>query len=298
MTNVNEIPICINLDVFQGNARGKALPSDTSDPKEQLILNNIKTYDTKYGKVSLLKNEAYIGSIFEKGEYWDEDTLLKLKQAISPNRNILEIGGHCGTSTLVYASFLNQSQKIFVFEPQNIMFKILSKNINDNGLTNKIHAQNMGMFCYSGTSTMNGIDIDCSGGSVSKRYEESELLCNFGGIGIGDQSNTGEKINVTTVDNLSDRGILHDIGFIHCDAQGAENFIFSKAINTIKRDRPLILYENNYEHDKLLYDNVCKAYPQYAVESMFDIKQYCLRHLSYSSCIDNFNGSNDNLLIP
>lgn len=38
---------------------------------------------------------------------------------------------------------------------------------------------------------------------------------------------------------------LDNIGFIHCDAQGAENFIFSKALDTINKYRPVILYENN-----------------------------------------------------
>jgi hypothetical protein len=37
---------------------------------------------------------------------------------------------------------------------------------------------------------------------------------------------------------------FENIGFIHCDAQGSENFIFSKSIDTIRRCRPVILYEN------------------------------------------------------
>lgn len=28
---------------------------------------------------------------------------------------------------------------------------------------------------------------------------------------------------------------LDNIGYIHCDAQGAENFIFSKGLETIKK---------------------------------------------------------------
>ena len=50
--------------------------------------------------------------------YWGIDTLLKIKPYIDPAKNIIEIGGHCGTSSLVYASFLNDDQKIYVYEPQ------------------------------------------------------------------------------------------------------------------------------------------------------------------------------------
>ena len=79
---------------------------------------------------------------------------------------------------------------------------------------------------------MNSIDLD-GGGLVEKRYNEES---NFGGIGLGD----GENIKLTTIDNMN----LDDICYIHCDAQGSENFIFSKGIETIKKYRPVILYEN------------------------------------------------------
>ena len=58
------------------------------------------TFKTKYGTITLYKNELYIRNDFVKGKYWDEDTLLQLKKYIDPTRNILEIGGHCGTSSL------------------------------------------------------------------------------------------------------------------------------------------------------------------------------------------------------
>jgi protein-L-isoaspartate O-methyltransferase len=90
--------------------------------------NNIETYDTKYGKISLYKNEHYIGDFFKNGKYWDEDELLKLKKIIPKNKNILEIGGHCGTSSIVYASFLDEGYKVFVLEPQKKMFCDLKKN--------------------------------------------------------------------------------------------------------------------------------------------------------------------------
>jgi hypothetical protein len=139
---------------------------------------------------------------------------------------------------------------------------------------------------------MNDIDLDGGGGVVSKRYnEENNLQCNFGGIGLG---NDGEDINLITIDSMK----LDNIGYIHCDAQGSENFIFSKGIETITKNRPVILYENNEVFGKYLYDNVCKSYPDYTEESKFNIKNYCMETLHYSSCIDRFNGGIDTLLIP
>lgn len=249
------------------------------------------SYNTKYGVITLLENELYIGNDFKRGRYWDEDTLLKLKKYIDSTQNILEIGGHCGTSSIVYASFLDDNSKLFVYEPQEKMYKLLLKNIYQNGLETKIIANNSGIFCYEGIGTMNNIDLDGGGGNVKKRYtEETNLMCNFGGIGLGFE---GETIKLTTIDNLN----LSNLGFIHCDAQGAENFIFSNSLVTVTNNKPFILYEDNQLQAKYLYENVCKAYPQYKNESEFNIKKYCVENLNYSF-IDNFNGSIDTLLIP
>lgn len=252
----------------------------------------MNTYRTNYGLVTLYQNEVYIGNEFKNGGYWDIDTLLKLRAYILPDRNILEIGGHCGTSSIVYSSFLNNENKIYVYEPQRNMYNLLVRNINQNNLQNKIIPYNSGVFCYEGNGRMNNIDLDGGGGIVTKRYnEENNLGCNFGGIGLGCD---GEDIKLTTIDNMN----LDNIGFIHCDAQGAENFIFSKGIDTITKCRPVIYYENNELYGKYLYDSVCKSYPTYNEESKFDIKKYCMEQLNYSKFIDKFNGGIDTLLIP
>jgi FkbM family methyltransferase len=252
----------------------------------------MENYKTKYGIITLYKNEVYIGSQFKNGNYLDIDTLNKLGEYISPDRNILEIGGHCGTSSIVYSNFLNKEQKIYVYEPQLNMYNLLVKNINQNNLQNKIIPNNLGVFCFEGNAKMNSIDLDGGGGVVEKRYnEESHLDCNFGGIGIGSD---GEDIRVTTIDNMQ----LENIGYIHCDAQGSENFIFSKGIETIKKYRPVILYENIEFYGTYLYDNICNAYPGYKEESKFDIKKYCMEELKYSTFIDKFNDGIDTLLIP
>jgi FkbM family methyltransferase len=250
------------------------------------------TYNTKYGKITLLKNEAYIGGTFRMNGYWEEDNLVKLKPYIPSDRNILEIGAHCGTSSVVYSSYIGNTNKLFAYEPQNVMYQLLVQNIRQNNLEEKIIPFNNGVFCYQGSGNMNNIDLDGGGGNVQRRYnEERNIGCNFGGIGLGKE---GEPIALTTIDDMG-----HDnIGFIHCDAQGSENFIFSSGKETIKKNRPVILYENNAKYCELLYNNVCLNYPSYVEESKFDLTEYCMTELKYSRCYERFNGSIDTLLLP
>jgi FkbM family methyltransferase len=255
-------------------------------------MNKFYTYYTEYGRITLYENEVYIGQSFKQGIYWDKNTILKLKEYIDPDKNILEIGAHCGTSSILYSTFLNNNKKLYAYEPQKNMYNLLVRNINQNNLQHKIIPNNLGVFCYNGKGKMNNIDLDGGGGVVSERYNENcNLPCNFGGICLGD---SGEDINMTTIDDMK----IEDIGFIHCDAQGSENFIFSKGINTISKYRPVILYENKDLYNTCLYDNIVRSYPEYIQESLFDIKKYCMENLNYSKFIDRFNGGIDTLLIP
>jgi len=70
-------------------------------------------------------------------------------------------------------------------------------------------------------------------------------------------------------------------------------------MKTLKKYKPVILYEDN-EHvwGRYLYNTVCNAYPEYAKESKFDLKKFCMEELNYSKCIERFNGIIDTLLIP
>ena len=53
----------------------------------------METFNSKYGDITLFRNEVYIADFFRRGIYWDEDTLIKLREYVDPTRNILEIGG-------------------------------------------------------------------------------------------------------------------------------------------------------------------------------------------------------------
>lgn len=253
---------------------------------------SIQTFDTKYGLVSLFKNDMYIIDSFIKGGYWDESTLLLLQKYINPDKNIIEIGAHVGTSTLVYASFLNANSKIYAFEPQRKLYELFITNIYQNSLEDKIVPYNCAVFCASGKARLCPYDIDGAGGVISKRYDvESNLPCNFGGVGLAEG---GEECDTITIDSLD----FKNVGFIHIDAQGAENWILTGAIETIRKHRPVILFEDNQTNARYLYNNVYQNFKDFQYEGTFNIVKFCKDTLGYSAVFPKFNGSIDTLLIP
>ena len=248
-----------------------------------------KTYNTNYGNITLFKNDVYFIREFEEGKYWDEDTLCYLRDFVINKGNILEIGGHSGTSTLFYSKYFDN---VSVFEPQKKMYNLLCQNMEDNHREN-VSIYNKALFCYNGKINMNDTDID--GTNPNKKInvlEASNQDVNYGGLSIG---KNGEKVTCVTLDSL----VLDKISFIHCDAQGAEPFIFSKGKEFIKEHRPTILYENSNLYGNYLLHVIKESYPEYQEESKFDIKDYCVNVLGNYVCIDNFRNSNfDSLLIP
>ena len=195
---------------------------------------NTKTYNTKYGKVTLLNNDVYFIQEFDKGKYWDEKTLCYLRDNFISKGNILEIGGHSGTSTLFYSSICDN---LYVFEPQKKMYNLICKNMEDNNKQN-VNIFNKALFCFNGEINMNDTDLDGVIKGNIKVLEEKNKKINYGGLSIG---KNGEPVRCVTMDSLN----IENIKFIHCAAQGAEPFIFSKGKEFIKKHRPTILYENS-----------------------------------------------------
>ena len=278
--------------VYKGHNHTGEHIFNTLYPDFPLKKTSIVTFNLQNIKVSLYRNDCYITQSFNTGVYWDIDTLQKLKKYIDPVKNILEIGGHCGTSSLMYSKYVDNNSKIFVYEPQKNMYNLLKRNIDQNNLQEKIIPYNNCLFCDEIEIEMNDTDLDGNKGSKIKDMYVEGKPCNFGGTCLG---KGGEKVKSVVLDKITHE----NIGFIHCDAHGAENFIFAGGKDFIKKHRPVIFYENNckYPESKYLYDNVCKYYPEYEKESKFNLEKYCIEELGYEKVISNFSGVDD-LLIP
>lgn len=234
----------------------------------------MESFNTKYGKITLKSNEEYIIKPFRVGKYWDNNNLQKLKKYINPNKNILEIGGHSGTSTIAYSSFLNEG-KIYVFEPQKEMYDILNINIKQNNLENKIYSFNNAVFCFNGKGFMNKYVLD--GTNKNEKIINNNKILNYGGLCIGSE---GEETDFITIDEMD----IKNIGFIHIDAQGSEPFIFSQSLNLINKYKPVIYYE---KPEKKFINEIIKNYPEYENLKNFDIKKYCIENLNYEEIYIN-----------
>lgn len=249
-------------------------------------------FDTNRGKIYLNENDCYMVDVFKNNKYWYEDTLFQLINNFIPSdKNILEIGGHCGTSSIFHSRFLKENNVIYIFEPQQQMFDILNKNIEVNNLYSKIKTFKSAVFCKNGFTHMNSSDIDGTVKGNIKILENNNKPINYGGISLG---KNGELVDCIKLDDLD----FENIGYLRCDAQGSEPFIFSTATQFIKKHRPVILYKDIEVYGTYLFDIVKSSYPEFSGNSNFNVKEYCVNELGYY-CIPNFNyNMTDTLLLP
>jgi FkbM family methyltransferase len=279
-----------NLDaLFQAPQYGR-YPSPPYPPKWIKGL-SAKTFVTEFGMLTLPITDMYITPTFEAGNYWEVDTIRALKSHVPAHRNMLEIGGHCGTSTLAYASYVQGKQ--YVFEPQPDMFSLLKSNVRVNELADKIQCIPEAVFCFTGKICMHAFDLDGNKGRLVKELKDKDEPCNYGGVGIG---SGGDQVTCLKLDDCMDK--FDNIGFIHCDAQGSEPFIFWGAQKFLATHRPVILFEDMTLYGTYLYDNIKNTYPEHAEAAAFNVIKFCMEELKYTSCHVAYNGGMDTLLIP
>lgn len=205
--------------------------------EEEIIYRN-----TDCGYISYYKNDIYICSALkERKTIFEHDLVFDYLEDIVKNSSVIIDGGaHAGSHTILY-KHINPDVVIHAFEPQAKMFELLQHNVEANKLSN--------VFLYN--LAIANKDLDVNLGTTVFDIVNGELInfenltyggedgFNLGGIGIG---HGGESIHTTTIDGLQ----LDACDFIKLDLEGAESIALYGAINTLKKFKPVILFESNY----------------------------------------------------
>ena len=129
---------------------------------------NFETDDVRVGhfNVSVIKNDQFIGGCLRRGYEWDGWMRRDLPHIYKPGTDILDIGGNIGWNALMYSDY----GPVHTFEP--IFHGIISKNVEQNNLTNKITVHEYGI-----GSEESVLDIFVPG-------LETTGLCNYGGASL------------------------------------------------------------------------------------------------------------------
>jgi len=194
-------------------------------------------FPTQHGTFYTCHNDIVFVDYLSRGLVFEEDILAKhilpLFQKMDPSipKIILDVGGHIGSHTIMYANYIPNAI-IHTFEPQRILFNILNMNLVENNITGvKTYHSAVGEMV--GECTLSSMLYD--GYNVKVSYDTDQML-NYGGLSVG---TGGEKVNIITIDSLD----LPECHYIKMDVEGAEPLVLLGALKTIRKYKPFIMLE-------------------------------------------------------
>jgi FkbM family methyltransferase len=193
-----------------------------------------ESYVSDNFKVTCIKNDCCITPYLREGKLWGDNMEIFVKELYEPNTNMIDIGAHIGTFTLIMSKYLSDDSKIFSFEP--VFYDILTKNINDNNLDNKVIVFNNGLSNKQTKFSSFNLDLTKYMGygcfSFKKiqndQYKFSDNL-----------NSTSSGINFYRLDDFN----FENVSFIKLDVEFFESEILEGSIETIFRNKPTILIE-------------------------------------------------------
>lgn len=190
-----------------------------------MLANHLRTVPTRYGDMTYLADDQYIGRGLELyGEYSELEVQL-WRQLIKPGNTVLDAGANIGTLTLALADIVGSDGRVIAVEAQPETADLLKRN----------------------TEGRENIEVwECALGRASGTIKVPSLAAlghkNYGGVSLGG----GElEVQIRPLDAFVARD---RIDFIKADVEGMEIAVLHGARGTIKRYRPLLYLE--YHPDK------------------------------------------------
>jgi len=218
---------------------------------------------------------TWIGAkIIYTGEY--ESELKKIfKSIINKGDYVLNVGANVGFHTLYFAELTGKNGKVSAFEPVPHNFEALNFNVNlndfDNILTKQVALGNK-------NEELNiSVDVNHTNpGSYNLFDQQGDTLIN---CVIGDEMIGEDKVD-----------------FIKIDVEGYESFVIDGLLQTIKKNRPKIIFEyDKYYHHKT-------GLPENHILLLLNSLNYHFFHINQKGAkvLDNFQNikSGNILAIP
>ena len=227
------------------------------------------------------KNDKFVGkSIKEYGE-WSLGEIDLLKQILTPNDVIIEVGSNIGSLTLPLSKIVNQG-RIYAFEPQNVVFQNLCANISINSITN--------CFCFQCALT-DKIDEKLYNLNYNFNSEQNFAAMSFirnknyyDNIDSSRDRNRFYEANINTLDNkFAD---LNRLKLLKTDAEGMEVNVIKGGVDLIKRTKPILYVEN---------DLVYKEKSQELIELLWSLDYKLFWHIMPFYNENNFFKSTNNI---
>ncbi len=185
-------------------------------PEEEYIICDVPVQGKFY--IEPFKRDV-IKNVLRFGLPWQPCILDVIYQFAQPGTTVLDIGAHIGTFTLTLSKIVGENGCVYAFEPQKKIYRELRKNCELNGVKNAL--------CYR---------LAIGDRQQMIEMDKETLPHNEGGTSIG---RGGDAVEMRTIDSFQ----LTHVSFIKIDVEGSEQQVLDGMIDTIQKNKPVIVLE-------------------------------------------------------
>jgi FkbM family methyltransferase len=189
----------------------------------QLRCESVMDIRVEYDPRSAIGQQLYVRGLFESAEIEFCNGLL----ARMPSPSIIDIGANIGIHSLCWA-VSNPTARCDVFEPSPGTAKILRRNIERNGVADRVHVHQTALSNAAGEATF----FECSDTAFSS-------LKDTGRMPVVAQT----KVPVTTLDLWAQGRELARVDLVKIDVEGFEHEVIQGAAQVLRRFRPHLFVE-------------------------------------------------------
>ena len=160
-----------------------------------------------------------IKQIIVAGYVWERHQVELFEEHVEPGSVVVEVGAHIGSHTVSIARLAGPWGRVYAFEQQRKIYRELYHNLALNGLTNVV-------------------PLRYAIGDGGTRIIEMNPATpgNEGGTGVGAG---GDRAELRSLDSFG----FERVSLLKIDVEHYENEVLAGAVDTIRRNRPVILIE-------------------------------------------------------
>lgn len=200
-------------------------------------------------------------SFKHKGYWWhgkkrELQTIQRFQRLICPGDVVIEVGGHIGYFSILYARLVGAAGKVFVFEPGDNNLPYIRRNLAGHANAEIIE---------KAVSDQNGIvkfwleDLSGQNNSMVENYHLLEGNIALAGLGSDVHKREVQVPSITLdtfIEEIQSRGLSPN--FIKIDVEGAELFVLKGAKNLLSQRQVPLMVEVTCDAEPI-FDLMTKA---------------------------------------
>jgi FkbM family methyltransferase len=191
--------------------------------------------ETVGGTRMLVRQQDHIGRIIADGREWEPHVREAIERAAQPDGIAIDAGAYIGIHTLTMARWFGM---VHAFEPQCGIYHALCGNLALNGCTNVI-AHNAALYDHAGLVRLASQERQETATPLKDGQPDYPHIANAAALAFDFVADGVGDVQAVPLDDIA----LENVRLIKVDTQGADLRVLQGAADTIRRCRPIVLFE-------------------------------------------------------